>query len=116
MSGAEITAELPRLTEVKRRAVLGQLRELAALDEAVRVCDATAEAQAAALERMEEEAVSYHPVDLRARGNGRAQAADLRARLKSFAEDWNRPEPRSMMQTRRGDCGEGAGFGGDRDA
>jgi len=31
-------------------------------------------------------------VDLRARGIGEAQAADLRARLKTMAEDWNRPE------------------------
>lgn len=34
-----------------------------------------------------------HPtVDLRKRGIGEAQAADLHARLKTFAEDWNRPE------------------------
>ena len=31
-------------------------------------------------------------VDLRSRGIGKAQAADLRARLKNMAEDWNRPE------------------------
>ena len=31
-------------------------------------------------------------VDLRARGISEAQAADLRARLKAFAEDWERPE------------------------
>jgi hypothetical protein len=31
-------------------------------------------------------------VDLRARGIDEAQAADLRARLKTFAEDWERPE------------------------
>jgi len=31
-------------------------------------------------------------VDLRARGIGETQAADLRARLKAFAEDWDRPE------------------------
>jgi len=31
-------------------------------------------------------------VDLRAAGIDEAQAADLRARLKSFAEDWERPE------------------------
>ena len=31
-------------------------------------------------------------VDLRARGIDHAQAADLRARLKTFAEDWERPE------------------------
>ena len=32
------------------------------------------------------------PVDLDGRGIDRVQAADLRARLKTFAEDWDRPE------------------------
>ena len=31
-------------------------------------------------------------VDLRQRGIEKKQAADLRARLKTFAEDWDRPE------------------------
>ena len=31
-------------------------------------------------------------VDLRARGIGEAQAADLRGRLKTMSDDWNRPE------------------------
>lgn len=31
-------------------------------------------------------------VDLRARGISRRQAADLRARLRSMSEDWERPE------------------------
>ncbi len=31
-------------------------------------------------------------VDLRARGIDEAQATDLHARLKTFAEDWERPE------------------------
>jgi hypothetical protein len=31
-------------------------------------------------------------IDLRARGIEETQAADLRARLKTFAEDWERPE------------------------
>ena len=31
-------------------------------------------------------------VDLKARGIDEAHAADLRARLKSFSEDWERPE------------------------
>ncbi len=31
-------------------------------------------------------------VDLAARGIGEEQAADLRARLATFAEDWNSPE------------------------
>ena len=30
-------------------------------------------------------------IDLRARGIDASQAADLRARLKTFAEDWERP-------------------------
>jgi hypothetical protein len=32
------------------------------------------------------------PVDLRERGIEESQAADLRHRLNSFAEDWDRPE------------------------
>jgi hypothetical protein len=32
------------------------------------------------------------PVDLRERGIEKSQAADLRRRLASFAEDWDRPE------------------------
>lgn len=31
-------------------------------------------------------------IDLRARGISESQAADLRQRLSTFAEDWNRPE------------------------
>ena len=31
-------------------------------------------------------------VDLRRRGIDEAQAADLRGRLRTFAEDWDRPE------------------------
>ena len=32
------------------------------------------------------------PVDLQARGLDEAQAADLRSRLATFAEDWESPE------------------------
>ncbi len=32
------------------------------------------------------------PTNLRDRGIEESQAADLRARLKTFAEDWDRPE------------------------
>jgi hypothetical protein len=32
------------------------------------------------------------PIDLRARGIDEAHAADLRARLATFAEDWDSPE------------------------
>jgi len=49
-------------------------------------------------------------VDLRARGIDEAQAAELRARLATFAEDWNSPEMSTTMTTmppkpahRRGD-------------
>ena len=31
-------------------------------------------------------------VDLRERGIGATQASEMRARLKTFAEDWDRPE------------------------
>ena len=40
----------------------------------------------------EEAAADYQAVDLRSRGIGEAQASDLRARLRTFAEDWDRPE------------------------
>jgi hypothetical protein len=35
---------------------------------------------------------SPRSIDLRERGIDESQAADLRGRLTSFAEDWNRPE------------------------
>ena len=35
---------------------------------------------------------SRRPVDLRERGIDPAQAAELRTRLRAFAEDWDRPE------------------------
>ena len=35
---------------------------------------------------------SPRPVDLRERGIDESQAADLRRRLSSFSEDWDRPE------------------------
>lgn len=92
MNAAEIIEELPRLTEAERRAVRQRLSELAAQDDKVRVCDAAANEQAAAWDRLEEQTLSYRPVDLGSRGIGVAQAADLRARLQCFAEDWNRPE------------------------
>jgi len=88
----EIINELPKLTEAERRAVLNKLRELDQRDERTRTGDAAAQEQAAAMDRMEEQAVTYRTVDLRSRGIGEAQAADLRARLKTFAEDWERPE------------------------
>jgi hypothetical protein len=92
MSAAEIIKELSNLTEAERRAVLNKLRELAEQDEDIRAANAAADEQAAALDRMEEQSVEYRTVDLRLRGIDQKQAADLRARLKTFAEDWERPE------------------------
>ena len=37
-------------------------------------------------------AANYRAVDLRSRGISEAQAGDLRARLTTFAEDWDRSE------------------------
>jgi len=67
-------------------------RELAVRDEDVRMCEQTADEQAAQLDRLEEAAADYRAVDLRSRGISEAQARDLRAGLKTFAEDWERPE------------------------
>ena len=92
MSASEIIKELPKLSEAERRAVLDKLRELAVRDEDVRMCEQTADEQAAQLDRLEEAAADYRAVDLRSRGITEAQARDLRARLKTFAEDWERPE------------------------
>ena len=88
MSAADIINELPKLTEAERRAVLNKLRDLAEADEDIRLCSEAADAQAVELERME----SRTEIDLQARGIDKTQAADLRARLKTFAEDWDRPE------------------------
>ena len=92
MSASEILKELPKLSEAERRAVLDKLRELAVRDEDVRQCEEAADEQAAELDRLEEQAADYRAVDLRSRGISEAQARDLRARLKTFAEDWDRPE------------------------
>jgi len=72
--------------------VLNKLRELSEQDKAIPGCNAAADEQVAALDIREEQTVTYHSVDLHARGISEAQAADLRARLKTFAEDWERPE------------------------
>jgi hypothetical protein len=92
VSASEIIKELPKLSEAERRAVLRKLRELATQDEDVRLCDQAATEQAAKLDRLEETAADYHVVDLQSRGISEAQASDLRSRLKTFAEDWDRPE------------------------
>ena len=41
-------------------------------------------------------------VDLRARGIDEAQAADLRARLAAFAQDWESPEMEAYDATQAG--------------
>jgi hypothetical protein len=92
VSAAEIIKELPKLSEAERRAVLKKLRELAVQDEDVRLCEQAAGEQAAELDRLEEAAADYRAIDLRSRGITEAQAGDLRARLRTFAEDWERPE------------------------
>ncbi len=92
MSASEIIKELPKLNEAERRAILDKLRELALQDEDIRLCEQAATEQAAKLDRSEEAAPDYRAVDLRSRGISEAQASDLRARLRTFAEDWDRPE------------------------
>ena len=88
MSAADIINELPKLTEAERRAVLNKLRDLAEMEEDIRLCSEAADAQAAELDRLE----NRTEVELQERGIDKTQAADLRARLKTFAEDWDRPE------------------------
>jgi hypothetical protein len=92
VSASEIIKELPKLSEAERRAVLKKLRDLAVQDEDVRLCEQTAGEQAAEVDRLEEAAADYRAIDLRSRGISEAQAGDLRARLRTFAEDWDRPE------------------------
>ena len=65
MSAAQIINELPNLTPAELAAVRRKLAELDTMNGSV---------------------------DLHERGITELQAADLRGRLKSFAEDWERPE------------------------
>jgi hypothetical protein len=92
VSASEIIKELPKLSEAERQTVLNKLRELAVRDEDVRLGEQAADEQAADIDRLEEAAGDYRAVDLRSRGISEVQARDLRARLKTFAEDWERPE------------------------
>jgi hypothetical protein len=55
MSAAEIIDELPKLSELDRRAVREKLLELAADNEDVRLCDQAALQGALMLDRLEEE-------------------------------------------------------------
>jgi hypothetical protein len=72
MSAANIIDELPLLTEAEREAVLKKLLELSG--------------------EVRETPALYRAINLKDRGIDEAQAADLRSRLNTFAEDWNRPE------------------------
>jgi hypothetical protein len=81
VSATEIINELPKLTQAERQAVLDKLHDLAKQEGE----------QATGLNDMKEEPAAYH-VDLRPRGISETQAADLRTRLKTFSEDWDRPE------------------------
>jgi hypothetical protein len=65
VSAAQIIDELPRLTAAELQAVRRKLAEISA---------------------------DNSPMALHDRGIDEAQAADLRSRLKTFAEDWERPE------------------------
>lgn len=64
MSRAEIISEIPKLSHADRREILHCLLETE----------------------------GKNGVDLRERGIDKTHAAELRVRLKTFAEDWERPE------------------------
>jgi len=64
MSRAEIISEIPKLSQADRREIMRRILEVE----------------------------GKNGVDLRARGVDENHAAELRARLKTFAEDWERPE------------------------
>jgi hypothetical protein len=64
MSRAEIISEIPKLSHADRREITRRILEVE----------------------------GNNGVDLRARGVDENHAAELRARLKTFAEDWERPE------------------------
>ena len=92
MSATEIINELSKLGEAERQEVLGKLMDLVHRDEAIAGCNHPAADGAAQLNRLEETDTLYQVVDLQTRGIGKVQAGDLRTRLKTFAEDWDRPE------------------------
>jgi hypothetical protein len=76
VSATDIMKELPRLKPEERRALLEKLRQL----------------ENAQPSHLSDETTAYGVVDLRSRGISEAQAANLRTRLKTFAQDWDRPE------------------------
>lgn len=73
----EIIDELAKLTDSDRRAVLENLLACTRQEQE---------------SHLNESPVAYRTVDLQARGVDELHAADLLARLKTFTEDWNRPE------------------------
>jgi hypothetical protein len=64
MSQAEIIAEIPKLSHADRREIMRRILEVE----------------------------GNGSVDLSVHGIDQTHAAELRARLKTFAEDWERPE------------------------
>ncbi len=64
MSRAEIISEIPKLSHADRREIMRRILEVE----------------------------GNNGVELRTRGIDETHAAELRARLKTFAEDWERPE------------------------
>lgn len=85
MSASEILKELPNLTASEQQLLLKKLHELAAPREAAPQGEEVAE-------RLMEQSPTYKIIDLTTRGIQATQARELRTRLKTFAEDWNRPE------------------------
>ncbi len=83
MSATEIIKELSRLSQAEQQAVLDKLFELVRRNTREKTVEP---------DRVEEISAAYHAVDLRNRGINETQAADLRSRLKTFAEDWDLPE------------------------
>lgn len=93
MNKAEILAELPLLTKEERFEIRVKLAEMDG-DGWLDADDPLTGAEKALLEARLED-MEKHPdntVDLRSRGIDEVQAANLRARLKTFADDWGRPE------------------------
>lgn len=79
MTAQEIIDQLATLTDAERRRILIRLRALTDCDSAVPLpISATAS--------------SHTDVNLQEMGMSKLQAADLRARLQTFAEDWDREE------------------------
>lgn len=79
MSGTDLLKELPKLTEAEQRRALELKAHIDALEAELN-------------QLLRKPATPGKEIDLRARGISEEAAAELRARLKTFAEDWDRPE------------------------